>query len=135
MKMKQSIKNCLATTGLSLILLAAVATLYHARFLMVAAVFQTALVNVVIHAGLILLKRFESRYFLVEIVVEIGYVLSVVIIGGYFFDWYGSTPIWVLAVMGTIVYVTGCAIDIWQVKSDVNVINTQLRLRKRKEIR
>lgn len=128
--MKNIVKNCLATTGLSLVLLAIVATLYHARFLFIMSVYQTLLANIIIHLGLILLQRFESKYFMVEIAVEIGYVLVVLILSGHFFGWYSSTPLWVLIVLGIAVYFIGCFIGIFRMHTDVEHINLQLTLRK-----
>ncbi|KLU71758.1 MAG: hypothetical protein RHS_2472 [Robinsoniella sp. RHS] len=123
-------KNCLATTGLSLVLLAFVATLYHARFLFIVSVYQTLVANIFIHLGLALLQHFESKFFIVEIAVEIGYVLAVLILSGYFFGWYSSTPLWVLILLGIAVYLIGCFIGIFRMQTDVEYINQQLELRK-----
>lgn len=128
--MKSIMKNCLATTGLSLVLLAFVATLYHARFLFIVSVYQTLLANMIIHLGLVLLQRFESRFFMVEIAVEIGYVLVVLILSGHFFGWYSSTPLWVLIFLGIAVYAIGCFIGMFRMRTDVEYINHQLDLRK-----
>ncbi len=128
--MKDEIKNCMATTGLALVILAVVATLNGARFLFISSVYQTLAANIVIHLGLSLLKRFECKYFIVEIVAELGYVLAVLAISGYVFGWYSSTPIWLLAIIGTVVYLLGSLINIFRVNSDVEFINHQLKLRK-----
>lgn len=133
--MRAQIRNCLATTGLSLILLALVATLNHARFLFVASVYQTLLANILIHLGLSQLKRFESKYYLVEILVEIGYVLAVLIIAGALFGWYSSTPIWMLVIMGILVYFIGGMIQVFYMKSDIELINGQLIKRREQNLR
>lgn len=129
--MKKQIKNFLATTGLSLILLAVVAKLYQARFLCIETVFQAAAANVVIHAGMIALKRFESAYYLVEIAVELSYMLAVLVGFGWLFQWYSSTPLWVLILLGISVYFIGSLIDIFRIRTDVDAINRELDLRKK----
>ncbi|WP_343248754.1 hypothetical protein [Diplocloster hominis] len=129
--MKKQIKNFLATTGLSLILLAVVAKLYQARFLCIETVFQAAVANVVIHAGMIALKRFESAYYLVEIAVELSYMLAVLVGFGWLFQWYSSTPLWVLVLLGISVYFIGSLIDIFRIRTDVDAINRELDLRKK----
>lgn len=128
--MKKNITNCLATTGLSLILLALVAILYNASLLCIETILQIAGANILIHAGLNLLKFFESRYFLVEILLETGYVLAVLFIFGAIFGWYSSTPPWVLILMGISVYFIGGLIDIFQVNKDIKIINRQLKNRR-----
>ena len=130
-KMKKIINNCFATTGLSLILLAIVATLYDATFLCIATVYQAFAANLVIHLGLVLLRRFESKYVMVELLVEISYELVILIIAGFLFEWYSSTPIWVLILLVIAVYFIGILTDVFRIKTDVEFINSQLKLRKK----
>lgn len=128
--MKRIINNCFMTTGLSLLLLAIVATLYHATFLCIATVYQAFAANLVIHLGLVLLRRFESKYVVVELFVEISYELMILITAGFLFGWYSSTPIWVLILMGLAIYFIGILTDVFRIKTDVEFINSQLKLRK-----
>lgn len=67
---------------------------------------------------------------MVEIAVEIAYVLVVLILSGYFFGWYSSTPLWVLILLGIAVYMIGCFIGMFRMRTDVEYINHQLDLRK-----
>lgn len=129
--MKRLIRNWLATTGLSMLLLAAAATAYGGHVIFIPTVFQTGLANMFIHLGLELFKRFESSYFMVEILAEIGYVLAVLILFGYLFGWYESTPLWMLVFMGIVVYFIGCLVDMFRIRNDVDIINEQLQLRKK----
>lgn len=131
--MRHFIRNFLATTGLSLFLLAVVAILFGARFLCVETVLQTGAANLLIHMGLSYLNRFESSFFLVEIGVEIGYILIVLILFGWVFHWYLSTPLWVLILMGILVYAIGSFIDIFQIRNDISFINQKLELRRKQE--
>lgn len=127
--MKNKIKLCFATTGLSLVLLTLVATLYHAHFLCLSTVYEVFLSNIVIHAGFILLEHFESPYALVEILLEIGYILAILISFGLFFNWYSSIPIWVLSLIGVVTYVIGCFIDVFRVTNNLSFINKALKKR------
>lgn len=126
--MKNKIKNCLATTALSLIILSSAALFYDARFLCISTVFEAAAANLVIHGGLELVKRVESSFFIVEVTLEIGYILAVLMLFGRLFAWFQSTPPWLLALIGILVYIGGCAIDTFHIRSDINVINKQLKL-------
>lgn len=124
--MKQIVRNCFATTGLSLVLLVSVALCYDAEYLSIAGVFQTLLANIVIHGGMYQLKRFESPYVFVEILVEVSYIQAVVLGFGYLFDWYSSTPVWVLVFMVVVIYVVGGLIDVFRIKTDLEQINQAL---------
>lgn len=128
--MKTWIKNVLATTGLALILLGIVALMFQGRFLCIETVFQVLVSCIIIHLILILLKRFESKYIFIELLAEIGCTLAVLIISGIIFRWFESIPVWVLVVMGILVYVIGCMIDMFQITRDVNHINKTIQKRK-----
>lgn len=124
--MKKKIRNCLATTGIALVLLATTAFLYQARFLCIETVFQVFGACICIHLGLALLESFESKYCSLEILAEIGIVLTILVIAGFIFGWYTSMPVWVLLLMGIAVYAIGCMIDMFKIQSDINVINEYL---------
>ena len=128
--MKNIIKNSLATTGLALMILSIVAVLYNGKLICIETVFQILLSSLVINFILILLKHFESKFFLVELFAEIGSTLAVLIVAGYWFNWYVSIPIWVLIIMGIVVYLIGCLIDMFQITNDIRFINDQLMKRK-----
>ena len=60
--MKKMILNIMATTGITLVILALVATCYGGTVIFISAVFQALVLNIVIYAGIYLLNRFEYRY-------------------------------------------------------------------------
>ncbi len=128
--MKKLIKNTLATTGLTLIILATAATIYHAELIFISSIYESFLANIIIQTGLILVHRFESKYFCIEILFEIGYILSVLIIAGFLFSWYSSTPIWIVVLMGVGIYFISCWINMIRINSDITVINQQLKAKK-----
>lgn len=128
--MKREIRNFLAATGLALLVLSLVAVICHGRYLCIETVFQTAASCAVIHLGLGLLKAFESKYFLIEISLEICFTLGVLILSGIFFGWYTSIPLWVLIFIGLVVYGIGNGVGIYKLQSDIHTINEQLRINK-----
>lgn len=125
--MKNLIKNILATTGLTLITLAIIGTIYRAEFLCINSVYQSLLVNITIHLGLLLVQRMESTYYFIEILWQVFYVLLVLIPAGYLFDWYGSAPLWIIVIMGIVIYAFSCFMNIFRVNSQVTIINKQLK--------
>ena len=60
-------------------------------------------------------------------------MLAVLVVSGSLFGWYESTPLWVLIFMGIAVYVIGCLVDVFRIRSDVDLINRQLQLRRKTE--
>lgn len=124
--MKKMIKNCLATSALAILLLAVIALFYGGRFLCIETVFQIAFSSVIIHLALALVKHFESNYFLIEVLVEVGTVLIILLSLGVWFRWFDSLPVWILILMGITVYIIGCMIDLFHIHNDIRYINTCL---------
>lgn len=127
--MKKISANILCSTAITLIILAILGVISGAQFLLIHSVFQSFIVNFIIHIGLLLTHKFESSYAILELMLDIGYMVAVVIIFGAIFNWYSSTPIWVLAIMTTIIYFAGILLNMVQVRHEVEEINELLQKR------
>lgn len=128
--MKKISVNILCSTAITLLILAILGAISGAQFLFINSVFQCFIVNIVIHIGLLFTHRFESNYAILEFMLDIGYMEAIVIIFGAIFNWYGSTPIWVLAIMTTIIYIVGVFLNMVQIRQEVKEINELLQKRK-----
>lgn len=128
--MKKISVTILCSTAITLLILAILGTISGAQFLLINSVFQSFIVNIVIHIGLLFTHRFESSYAILEFMLDIGYMEVVVIISGAIFNWYGSTPIWVLVIMTTIIYIVGVFLNMVQMRQEVEEINELLKKRK-----
>lgn len=128
--MKKISVNILCSTAITLLILAILGAVSGAQFLLINSVFQSLIVNIVIHIGLLFTHRFESSYAILEFMLDIGYMEVVVIIFGAIFKWYGSTPIWVLAIMTTIIYIVVVFLNMVQMRQEVEEINELLQKRK-----
>lgn len=128
--MKTIVKNTLAATGITIVTLAMIGTLFGARFLFISSVFQSLGVNLLIQLGLPVVRKYESHYFIVEASLDIGFILLVLIPAGFMFNWYGNgTPLWMVVLMGIGIYVVGCMINIMRIHDDINFINQKLKSR------
>lgn len=127
--MKKISVNILCSTAVTLLLLAILGLVSGAQFLLINSVFQSFVVNIVIHIGLLFTHRFENRYAILEFMLDIGYMEVVVIIFGAIFNWYGSTPIWVLVIMTTMIYFVGVFLNMVQMRQEVEEINELLQKR------
>lgn len=128
--MKKISVNILCSTAVTLLLLAILGLVSGARFLLINSVFQSFVVNIVIHTGLLFTHRFESSYAILEFMLDIGYMEAVVIIFGAIFNWYGSTPIGVLVIMTAMIYIVGVFLNMVQMRQEVEEINELLQKHK-----
>lgn len=128
--MKKISVTILCSTAITLLILAILGAISGAQFLLINSVFQSFIVNIVIHIGLLFTHKFESSYALLEFMLDIGYMEVVVIIFGAIFNWYGSTPIWVLVIMTLIIYIVGVFLNMVQMRQEVEEINELLQKRK-----
>ncbi|MCI8668511.1 MAG: DUF3021 family protein [Lachnospiraceae bacterium] len=129
--MKRGFINIFATTGLSLILLSIIATFYTAEFLFVKTVFQVFLLNVVVHLVLLLMYKIEIKYLVVEIALEIILTVAISLLFGAIFDWYTSTPLFVLVVMSITIYMISIILNILHMKQEADEINELIQIIKK----
>lgn len=132
--MKKFLVNSLTTTALTLLILAGFAFVYHVQCIFVSTVFQAFFANVVIQIGLIFINKIECRYYLIELLWEVGEVLIVLIGCGFLFNWYSSTPLWIVILMGIIIYAISCFINIVKIRDNIIEINQELQKRDKGEI-
>lgn len=127
--MKTKITNILATTGISLVVLSLIGMAYGAQFLFISSVLEALGANIVIHLGFLVTQKFESKYIFLDSILDIGYMVIVLIIFGAVFDWYGSTPIWLLAIMAVVIYCIGLLINVTRARVEIKQINQLIEKR------
>lgn len=131
--MKKIIINIMASTGITLVVLSIIGTLFGANFLFISSIFQSLGANTVINLGFLLTRKFESKYTALEIALDISYTIVVLIIFGAIFDWFSNgTPIWILIIMAALIYLLGLLISLFRIREDINTINKLLRKRNNK---
>lgn len=131
--MKKFVINVLATTGLSLVLLSVIALFYQAEYLCLQTVFQVFGANAVLHFGFLLLRKLEMKRFLVETFSAIAMSIILLILCGFLFDWFSSTPVWILIPMGFVIYIVSAVLDLISMRQDAREINLLIRKREGKE--
>lgn len=131
--MKKFVINVLATTGLSLILLSIIALFYQAEYLCLQTVFQVFAANTVLHFGFLLLHKLEMNRLLIETFSGIAMIIILLIVCSFLFDWFSSTPVWVLIPMGFVIYIVSVVLDLISMRQDAREINMLIRKREGKE--
>lgn len=129
--MKKAAINIMASTGIILLVLSAVAAMYGGKAICINTIFEIAMLSILIHCGFIVTHRLDFRYPILEIMSDISYTLAITLILGAVFKWYRSTPVWVLVIMVIVIYMAGCLIDLYRTKEEVKVINELLENRKK----
>lgn len=133
--MKKLLSNTLSLTGLILVTQALVHMLMRHNWMYLPTALQVFLASAVIQVGLHLLDGLELRYPALNTLVNIGFILAVVLLFGLLFDWYSSTPAWLLVLSGVGLYAVGCLIDIMRLGRDIDYINRELARRAAKDDR
>lgn len=130
--MKKFLVNVFATTGISLLLLSIIALCFKAECLYLRTVFQVLGVNFVIHLELFLMQKIQMQYFMLEAVLEVSLIAGALIIFGAIFDWFTSTPIWILVIMGIVMYIVSLSLDLLRMRQEAQEINALIKNRNRK---
>ena len=105
-------------------------TFFGAQFLLIKSVYQSFLVNIIVHIGLFFTHKFESSYAILEWTLDLGYTIAMVIIFGAIFSWYSCVPIGILVVMTILIYFAGIFFDAVQMRQEIKEINALLPMQK-----
>jgi hypothetical protein len=123
---KKTAVNILATTAITLIVLSIVALIMNADCLYLHTVIECFAANLLIHAGLFFVRRIESHYLILDLTFEMVYILLVLIIFGFIFGWYSSTPLWMVVCIGAVVYFISVVISVTNTNKALEDINSKL---------
>lgn len=129
--MRKFFTNIFATTGISLLVLSTVALFYRAQCLYLETVFQVWGANAVVHFGLLVLRKLEFQYAIVESFLHIALLLSVLAVSGFVFHWFTSTPIGILAIMGFVIYMISAVLHLLYMKREAREMNALIQRRNR----
>jgi len=121
--MKKILLNVMATTGISLVALALVATLYDGSLICIDTIFQVLGLNVVIYIGLHFMEFIEYRYVILETGLKLIYIIVLVLISGFLWGWYSNLPVVVLVIMTIAIFIVCVCLDVIGLISEVKSIN------------
>jgi len=132
--MRRLITNIMATTGLSVVLLSVIVRILFPEYdlFFSFAVLQIFGANVVIHLGFLVTRKFESKYMILEVILDITYTTIVLIVFGVVFDWFGVTPVYMLIAMAAVINLAAMFLSMARVKEEANTINKLLKKRNAK---
>lgn len=121
--MKKVLLNIMATTGISLVALSLVATLYDGSLICIDTIFQVLGLNVVIYIGLYFMEFIEYRFAILETCLKLIYIIVLVLVSGLIWGWYNSLPPAVLVLMTIGIFIVCVCLDAISLLSEVKAIN------------
>lgn len=130
---KRLLINTLATTALSIFLMCIVAIIKGFTLMTLVVPFQILLVNFLAHIGFVLFDKINMKYKIINYAVMLVYLIGIILGFGFLFEWFAVNEIWIVCVVGVIVFVIAIVMDIIKISRDAKEINASLdELRKRK---
>ncbi|MDC7289289.1 DUF3021 family protein [Blautia schinkii] len=129
--MKKVVIHIMASTGIILLALSFVALLYGGKAIFINTIFEITVLSTLMHLGFLVTHRLDVQYPVFEIILDISYTLFVTLLLGAVFQWFQSTPVWVLVIMVFAIYLVGYLTDLYRAKEEVRMINELLENRKR----
>lgn len=127
--MKKILTNIFATTGFSLILLAIIAVFFGVQWLLLITLFQVLLANVLIHLSLFIRQKWELQSVFLAAVTDIVIINGIVFLLSAVFSW--NVGNWVLLLIGLMVYLISCLLDLFYLNQEAHEINLLIRRRHR----
>lgn len=125
--MKKLIVNIFAITGISLTLLSIIALFFQAEWLNILTIPQVLSANAIIYLGITLLRTLELKYFIMKILLENILIAAVLVSFGSVFNWFTSTPVWLLVSMGVVIYFISLLLDLLHMKQEAQEINSLIQ--------
>jgi len=129
---KSTIINTMVTTAATLVILSIFKIVFNQDYIRVRGVLEILGANAVINCGLLLTHKIESRFIILEYLLDISYIIAVLVVFGAVFNWYSTAPVWVLVVMAVMIYLFAIIITITRIQSSTRKINELLRKRREK---
>jgi hypothetical protein len=130
--MKRTIENIMTTTGSILILLAIFAGIFDVKYLRIGIFFEILGASTIINLGLLFTQKYESRYVILEYLLDITFIIAVVITFEVIFKWYTDIPVWIHLIMTVVLYIFGLLINVIRVREDAKEMDDLVQKHKRK---
>lgn len=124
-------RDFFTTTAITILLIAVVGLLTGDDSIKMASILSATAANAVVHLGLIAIRKISSAYYLVEIAIEFGYVLGVILLAGFIIGWFHTTPVWITLTITIVVFAVACLINVVRTNRDIAEINKEISLRNR----
>ena len=122
-------KNFFSTTAVTIFLIILAGIITGDDSVKMISLISAIVANLIIHLGLIGIRKISSVYYLLEMLLEFAYVLGVVLLTGFLSGWFLTTPVWVTLTITVIVFVAACLIDVVHINKDIEDINKQIAQR------
>jgi len=129
--MKQLITNILTTSAIALIIVALIMLIVFPLYDVIfgTTVLKIVGANIIIHVGLLITNKIESKYLILDLLADIAYTSAVLIVFGIIFDWLVVTPVWALILMATLIHLIVLFLNTSRNRNEARKINELLKKR------
>ncbi|MEM1484878.1 DUF3021 family protein [Oscillospiraceae bacterium PP1C4] len=91
---------------------------------------EIGVLSVVICIIKYILDNFQSRYYILNIIIQFTITLALVLLFGYVLHWYSPQGIWLICVTVAVAYALSFILGVLKVNRDVALINEKLKAKK-----
>jgi hypothetical protein len=130
---KKIINDIMFVTGSALVILTVFSLFFNVEISFVPTVFQIFAANIVIIIGLFLRGKFEIRNLILEYLIDISYIIAVLILFGFLFNWFSSIPAWLPIIMAVVIYIFATIFTVTKLRSDAKELNILLEKHHKKQ--
>ncbi len=126
---KKLIKKSLMLSALIILAVYTVSSIRFGNWSETLMLGELVLISGLLSISQLLLERFKSEYYLIEVLVE--YIMVCLIVGllGLGFQWFRLSYLWHVFLYVTPVYLIGYFLDLGRTKRDIDFINEKIKKR------
>ncbi len=133
--MRNKIKNILASHSLIILLSAVYFGIYNNNFDFARFEYQILLTSIIMFLGFELSKKIESKYRIVEMLIEFLVGTLITLTFGHFFKWYEFPRVENILLIIVVVYIIFCFLDIVTTRKDLKDIEELIQAYKKSKLR
>lgn len=127
---KEWFKNFLATTAITIIIITLVGVATGDSTVKIVSILPSVAANAAIHLGIYGIRRVASVYLVLELLLEFGFVVGVMLLTGYVSGWFTTTSPWITVGITVVVFAAACLIDIVHLNRELDEINHDIAVRR-----
>ena len=126
--MKRAVINIVFTYGASITILSLFSLFIGLDTITVIMIFELLGANIIIHLGILLLHKLETRYLFLEYIIDTSYIIIILVIFWKIFNWY-LVPFWLIIASAIVIYIFTIILEFRTCQKETRMINELLKKR------
>lgn len=125
--------NILATTALTVLIMCLAGVIQGYTLWGVTVPFEMLLVNFLMHLGFFFIDKIEFKNRTINYAIMLLCLIGIIIGFGILFNWFHANEIWIICLVGVLVFIFAIVIDVIKINRDAAEINEKLKKLREKE--